>query len=176
MSSRCEKVPQSRLEPLGMKASPGQCLLLGVDQSPIEAFVQIAGDFMSMSAESFVAEVEKNATFAKLTKLAAQAYNAQVAQSVGCGQAHALEERLARWILMSHDRVGGDTVQLTQEFLGLMLGVQRPTVTLAATALQNAGLIRYQRGVIDVINREGLEASACECYEKVRKEYERLMC
>jgi len=77
---------------------------------------------------------------------------------------------------MSQDRVGGDTVRLTQEFLAFMLGVLRPTVTLAAATLQQAGPIRYRRGVIQVLDRAGLEESACECYEKVRKEYERLLC
>jgi CRP-like cAMP-binding protein len=168
--------PSIEVGTVGNEGIVGTSLLMGVDHSPIEAFVQIAGQSMIMTTEAFVREANKNGPFAKITKLGAQGFFAQVAQSVGCGQAHPLEQRLARWILMSQDRVGGDTVNLTQEFLGLMLGVLRPTVTLAATTLQHAGLIRYQRGTIDVINRRGLEENACECYEKVRKEYERLLC
>jgi CRP-like cAMP-binding protein len=94
-----------------------------------------------------------------------QANLAQTSQSVACNAIHPVEARLCRWLLMSHDRAGADVLPLTQEFLGFMLGVQRTTVTIAARALQAAGLIKYKRGHIEIIDRDGLEDGACECYE-----------
>ena len=86
-----------------------------------------------------------------------------------------VEERCARWLLMSHDRSAGDTLALTQECLAEMLGVCRSTITVAAGALQRAGLIRYRRGAISVLDRRGLEAASCECYHLIRAQYERLL-
>jgi CRP-like cAMP-binding protein len=100
----------------------------------------------------------------------------ETTQSAACLRFHEIEERLCRWILASHDRVGEDTIRLTQEFLAMMLGVQRPGVTLAAAQLQKAGFIKYRRGVIEVLDREGLQASSCDCYSIVRREHERLLC
>lgn len=96
-------------------------------------------------------------------------------QSVGCNALHSVEARFARWLLTCHDRIATDTIALTQEFLADMLGVQRTTVTAVARSLQEKGYIRYRRGVVDIINREGLEAASCECYGVVRKTYERLL-
>jgi CRP-like cAMP-binding protein len=86
-----------------------------------------------------------------------------------------VEARFCRWLLSCRDRIDTDTIQLTQEFLADMLGVQRTTVTAAAGALQAKGLIRYRRGVVDILDRPGLEAAACECYGVVRRGYERLL-
>lgn len=96
-------------------------------------------------------------------------------QSVACNALHAVEARFCRWLLSCQDRVDADTVHLTQELLADMLGVQRTTVTAVAGSLQNKGLIRYRRGVVDILNRGGLEAIACECYGAVRRTYERLL-
>jgi CRP-like cAMP-binding protein len=104
-----------------------------------------------------------------------QVLNNQIGQSTACNQAHAIDERMCRWLLMCHDRVGGDEIPLTQEFLAQMLGVRRPSVTVVAGMLQKAGLIRYSRGRITVLDRAGLEAGSCECYEAVRREYEQVM-
>jgi CRP-like cAMP-binding protein len=93
----------------------------------------------------------------------------QVLQSVACNGLHSVRERCARWLLMAHDRAGTDSFQLTQEFLAELLGIQRPSVTIVARKLQDAGLIRYSRGLIAIIDRQGLEGAACECYEMVRK-------
>lgn len=96
-------------------------------------------------------------------------------QSVACNALHAVEARFCRWLLSCDDRIDTNTVQLTQEFLADMLGVQRTTVTAVAGSLQNKGLIRYRRGVVDILDRAGLEAVACECYGAVRRGYERLL-
>ena len=94
------------------------------------------------------------------------------AQSAGCNALHPLEARLARWLLQVHDRADGDRIALTQEFLSQMLGVRRTTLTLSARGLQSAGLIRYRRGIIDVLDRSGLEGKACECYATIRRHSE----
>lgn len=105
-----------------------------------------------------------------------QAYLTLVAQGAACNRLHTIEKRCARWLLMTHDRVvGTDVLELKQEFLALMLGVRRIGVTIAAGALQEAGLIQYRRGRIRVIDREGLEGAACECYGAVRKRFDELL-
>jgi CRP-like cAMP-binding protein len=104
-----------------------------------------------------------------------QGNNAQIEQSVACNALHTVEQRLCRWILMSADRGNGKIVPLTQEYLAIMLGVQRTTVTQAARTLQAAGLINYSRGLIEVINRKGLEETVCECYAVVRQKFDVLL-
>jgi CRP-like cAMP-binding protein len=104
-----------------------------------------------------------------------QAQMAQTAQTVLCNRLHELEQRAARWLLQTLDRVDGKDVALTHEFLSIMLGVQRPTVTLAIGALQTAGLVRQGRGHIEVLDRAGLEAASCECYRIITDEYTRLV-
>ena len=99
----------------------------------------------------------------------------QVAQSAACNRLHSIEERCARWLLMTHDRVTGDQFELTQEFLSQMLGVRRSSVTVAAGMLQKAGLIQYSRGKIAIVDRPGLEAASCECYGVIRSEFDRLV-
>jgi hypothetical protein len=98
-----------------------------------------------------------------------------VAISAACNAVHHLNERCARWLLMTHDRVEEDTFDLKQEFLAVMLGVQRPSVSIAAGTLQEAGLISYRRGGITIRDREGLEEATCPCYELIRAEYSRLV-
>jgi hypothetical protein len=105
----------------------------------------------------------------------ALAFQAQVAQTAACNGRHPVERRLARWLLMAHDRAEGDTFPMTHEFLSMMLGVRRAGVTVAAGALQRAGLIHYDRGGLAVTDRPGLEAAACECHDAVRREFQRLL-
>ena len=105
----------------------------------------------------------------------AEAFLREALQTAACNSVHMVEERCARWLLMSHDRSDSDTITLTQEYLAEMLGVCRSTVTIAAGALQRAGLIRYRRGAITVVDRSGLEAVSCECYRVIRDHYERLL-
>jgi CRP-like cAMP-binding protein len=104
-----------------------------------------------------------------------QAFYVLAAQSAGCNRLHPIENRCARWLLLTHDRAAGDSFHLTQEYLGYMLGVRRPSVTLAARILQRAGLITYHRGDITILDRPGLEAAACECYAIIAAEYARLL-
>ena len=98
----------------------------------------------------------------------------QISQTAVCNRLHVAEQRLCRWLLMCHDRVDVDELQMTQEFISNMLGGRRETVTVAAGRLQDAGLIRYARGHIAILDRRGLEAAACECYPIVEAECERL--
>ena len=100
---------------------------------------------------------------------------AMLGQTAACNAAHPIRARLARWLLISHDSVEGDTFVLTHEFLSHMLGAERPTVTVAAGALQKAGAVTYRRGTVNVRDRKKLEGAACECYGIVRRETERLM-
>jgi CRP-like cAMP-binding protein len=104
-----------------------------------------------------------------------QATLTAIRQSAACNQLHVLEQRCARWLLAAHDRVDGDTFEITHEFLALMLGVHRPGVTIAAQSLQSAGLISYHSGTMSILNREGMEAASCECYRTIRREYDRLL-
>lgn len=161
---------------VGNEGFAGLPLLHGTDQSVHEAFVQMPGKFLRMPAAAFQAQVDRNPSFRHVMHRFAQAFYTFVSQSTACGHFHPIPQRLARFVLLAHDRAGSDTVELTQEFLAIMLGVQRPGVTLAALALQEAGLIRYRHGIIDVLSRAGLEDASCECYAVVRKEYERLLC
>ena len=94
----------------------------------------------------------------------AQALVGVIMQSTACNAVHVVEERLARWLLMAHDRMGTDAFPLTQEFVAMMLGAARPTVTIVAGTLQKAGLITYQRGIVTIVDRKALEAASCECY------------
>jgi CRP-like cAMP-binding protein len=105
----------------------------------------------------------------------AQTLITQIAQGSACNRLHSVEQRCTRWLLLTHDRVGRDEFPLTQDFLGQMLGVGRPAVNAAARTLQDAGLIRYSRGRITILDRAGLEAASCECYAVIRDELRRLL-
>ena len=161
---------------VGNEGMVGVPLLLGANSSPNDAFYQVPGEAMRMSAQAFIKEVEARGPFENIMRRHAQGFLNQVSQSTACNRLHAVEQRLARWILMCHDRVADDTVRLTQDFVAQMLGVRRASVSVVAGALQKAGFIRYRRGVVDVVDRDGLEQTSCECYSVVRKEYESLLC
>lgn len=161
---------------VGNEGMAGLPLLFGVERTPNKAFYQVPGESMRMSAAAFLKEIAARGPFESIMRLHAQGFLNQVSQSTACNRLHAVEQRLCRWILMSHDRVGGETVDLTQDFLAQMLGVRRASVSVVAATLQKAGFIRYRRGIIDVLDRAGLEESSCECYRVVREEYQRLLC
>jgi len=120
-----------------------------------------------MPVEVFRQEMDRRGTFYELLTRYTQALLGLIMQSTACNAVHTVEQRLARWFLMAHDRVGADEFPLTQEFVAMMLGVARPTVTIVAGTLQKAGLITYQRGRVKVLDREKLEAASCECYRTV---------
>jgi CRP-like cAMP-binding protein len=118
----------------------------------------------TMSAEAFRKEMDRRGPFYDLLTRYGQALVGFIMQSTACNAVHSVEQRLSRWLLMAHDRVGKDEFPLTQEFAAMMLGTSRPTVTVVAGTLQRAGLIKYHRGHVTVVAREDLEAASCECY------------
>lgn len=160
---------------IGNEGMAGLPLVHGVDKSRLEVFFQVPGEAMRMSASTFRQEMRLNGALAHLAHRCAEAFCGLVAQSTACNNIHAVEQRLSRLILMAHDRVGSDTIHLTQDFVAQMLGVRRSSVSPVAGVLQRDGLIRYKRGVIVVLSRRELEARSCECYLTVRKDYERLL-
>ena len=136
---------------------------------------QVEGTFIQLPVEDFIEQTSTPGRLQRLVHGYLQALFSQATLSVACNAVHHIPPRCARWLLQTHDRVDGDHFDLTQEYLASMLGTHRPTVSIAASALQEAGLIRYTRGSITVLDREGLEAEACECYEGIRSEYSRLV-
>lgn len=136
---------------------------------------QIAGDSLRITADKFKRAIVEHAELRRLVYRFLQAYLSQVSQSVACNRLHRTEERFARWILLSHDRVEGDELRLTQEYLADMLGVHRPSVSLIARRFQQAGLLDYHRGTIRILDRTGLEKTACECYAAVRAQFARVL-
>jgi CRP-like cAMP-binding protein len=143
-------------------------------QSPSLVICQIPGSAVGLPVSALVAELRRGGS--PLVDAIFRYLNfamAMLAQGSACNRAHPVEARLARWLLMSHDRVDSDDFPLTQEFIAQMLGVQRPTVNIAAATLQRAGFIRYTRGRIAVVDRRGLEASACDCYPFLAEHLER---
>ena len=128
--------------------------------------VQAATDTCyQMPIETFRAEMERRGAFHDIVTRYAEALFGFIMQSTACNAVHKVEQRLARWLLMAHDRVGRDHFPLTQEFAAMMLGASRPTVTIVAGTLQKAGLITYHRGHLTIVDREKLEAASCECYQ-----------
>jgi len=147
-------------------------VLTGSTHATETTICQIPGDSLRISVEKFNEVMDKAPQFRHLCFRFLQAYLGHVSQSVACNRLHTTEERFARWILASHDRTRSDTFQLTQEFLADMLGVHRPSVTLVARNFQQAGLITYNRGMITILDRQGLEEACCECYGVVRRQFE----
>jgi CRP-like cAMP-binding protein len=123
----------------------------------------------------FTKALARSASSREIMLRYAHAFFNQVAQSAACNHFHSLQQRCCRWLLMTHDRMYADEFLLTQEFLAMMLGVQRTGVTAAAGALQRDGLIRYRRGIVTIIDRQGLEDRSCECYGVSRTEFDRLL-
>ena len=160
---------------IGREGMVGIPVFLGDTITPSRAFIQVPGEGYRLSTEAFRRTVEKHAAFRTILMRYTLALLGQVSQSTACNRVHEVQERCARWLLQTHDRVQGDSFSLTQEFLAQMLGVHRPTVSVAAGMLQKAGLITYVRGIITVRDREGLEAASCECYRIIAAEYERLL-
>lgn len=160
---------------IGHEGMVGLPLLLGNEAMPSRALVQVPGEALRMSARAFRQTVESNPEFRMLLMRYTMALFNQIAQSASCNRLHEVQERCARWLLQTHDRADGDSFPLTHEFLAQMLGVHRPTVSVAAGMLQKAGLISYVRGVITILDRKGLEAASCACYGVIAREYDRLL-
>lgn len=160
---------------VGNEGMVGLPVFLGAEKIPGRAFSQVPGDALRMKADVFKDKVTPGTRLHDLLQRYTQALFNQIAQGTACNTLHSVEERMCRWLLMTQDRVGKDEFPLTQEFLGQMLGVRRPTVSIAASILQKAGLIRYSRGGITILDREGLEDSSCECYAIIKAEFDRLV-
>jgi hypothetical protein len=154
---------------VGCEGMVGIPLALGVEISPVRALVQGAGGAMQMSAGSFRKAFDASEPLQRSLHLYTHALMAQITQTAACNRFHMVEARLARWLLMTRDRVGSAQFRLTHEFLSHMLGVRRVGVTQAASGLQRRGLIEYERGNIRLLDNTGLEAASCSCYELVRQ-------
>lgn len=146
-----------------------------VTVSPHRVFVQIAGDVLQTDAAAFSAQAKVDEAITTRLSLYHESYMFQMSQSVACNGLHTVKPRCCRWLLMTHDRVGGDELALTHEFLSYMLGVRRASVTITLNELQEEGLIESARGKIFIRNRTGLEQASCECYRDVTDEYTRLL-
>jgi len=157
---------------VGNEGVVGVPLVLGGSLA-VRAISQVPGRALRMEAQAFLAELGRRGALYEVVQNYTSALFGQIAQAAACNRLHSNEERLSRWLLMSHDRVGVDEFAITHEFLGQMLGSRRATVTLSAGILQAAGLIRYQRGHVTIVDRQGLEGVACECYAVIKNELDR---
>jgi CRP-like cAMP-binding protein len=153
---------------VGAEGMVGISVFLGAQASPNQALAPGAGAAMSMSADAMRKHVGHEGPLPDLLRRYANSLLAQVSQTAACNRFHAVEARLARWLLMTHDRIRSNEFRLTQEFLSHMLGVRRVGGANAARALQRRDLISYVRGRITILNRAGLEAGSCGCYEIVK--------
>ena len=160
---------------IGREGMFGIQLALGDPTNAQEAMIQLPGPMLVMDAHEFVDVLENDrAVLARVLVYAQSTLNA-IAKFAGCNRLHQIEQRCARWLLMAHDRSATDEIMLTHEYLATMLGVRRPGVSLAAAALEAAGLIDYRRGRIVIRDRTGLERASCECYDAVNASTERLL-
>jgi CRP-like cAMP-binding protein len=161
---------------IGNEGVVGISAIFGRENANGESLVQVPGtDALALPIEVFRAEVEQNPAFSLLINRYLQAFLVMVLQSTACNSLHSAEERSARWLLMTRDRIGGDHFPMTQELLAVMLGVRRPTVTLVLQKLGQRGLLRYSRGRVEVADGPELERVSCECYGTVKAEFERLL-
>ena len=160
---------------IGNEGIVGLPLVLEDERAPMSVYIQVPGTGLRMKASLFKRELARSASLRTVMHHYTHAFFNQVAQSAACNQFHSLEQRCSRWLLMTHDRMGSDSCLLTQEFLAMMLGVQRTGVTAAASALQRAGLINYKRGNVMILDRRGLERRSCECYGISKVEFDRLL-
>ncbi len=159
---------------IGREGAVGLDVLMSVDSSPNECMIQIPGDGWRLPTSVIRDEFKLCGTVHFRLLRFIHKLMIQISQTTLCNRLHSIEERLSRWLLMCHDRVDGDEIKLTQEFLATMLGVNRPSVSISAVSLQNRGFIKYSRGHITVINRPGLEELTCECFQIVKNEYNRV--
>ena len=156
---------------IGSEGTTGIFTALGAPTVPNATFCQVDGRCFVMSLATFERYLSTIERFRRALNGYVIGYINVLAQLVACNRLHPLDARCARWLLMTHDRVGRDTFPLTQEFLAMMLGVRRSGVTLAASAFSDAGFIKYSRGSMTILEREGLEKEACECYDVERRQF-----
>jgi CRP-like cAMP-binding protein len=160
---------------VGREGFSGLPVFLGSGTSPLETVLQIPGSVLRMSSNDFRMHASQEQALTNTIHAYTQALLTQISQNAACNRMHTVDERCARWLLMTRDRVDSDEFPLTQEFLSQMLGVRRASVSASASAFQDAGTIRYTRGTITIIDRAALEQAACECYGIIRSEYDRVL-
>ena len=162
---------------VGNEGLVGLSVSWGINTFNPREFVQcqVPGEALVMDTETFASKVAAGGELTWLVHRYTQAFVTQIGQQVACNGLHTIEERCARWMLLTHDRVGSDEFPLTQEFLAQMLGVRRPSVTVVAGILQQAGFIRFHRGRITITDRRGLESASCGCYGVLREVFGRLV-
>ena len=153
---------------VGREGMVGVPLALGIDASPVRALVQGAGPALRMNATRFSREGRRSPPLQSALHRYVYTLIAQISQTAGCNRFHVVQSRLARWLLMTRDRVRSAEFRMTHQFLSHMLGVRRVGVTEAASVLQRRGLIEYSRGHIRILDPRGLEAAACACYERIK--------
>ncbi len=166
--------PPLEIALIGNEGMLGATLALGVDKARLQGLVQGAGTALRMPAARFRRALRESPALCNVVRRYLYVVLTQLSQSAACARFHEAEARLARWLLLTHDRAHSDRFDLTHEYLADMLGVRRSAVTIAAGALQRRRLIRYSRGRIEVVDRSGLEAASCECYRAVIGDYERM--
>ena len=160
---------------IGNEGMFGIPLVLGVKVSPVRAVVQGGGSALRMDAVTFCRELARSQALQCAIDRYVFVHLSQLAQKAACTRFHVIEARLARWLLMTQDRAHADTFRITHEFLALMLGVRRVGITKAARSLQKRSLIHYSRGDITVLDRLGLKAASCGCYNADRESYDRIL-
>lgn len=159
---------------IGREGGAGCGALLGMERAILDAIVQVPGTALRVRCDTLRDELANSEAARRLVQRYVRFAVGELAQTAACNRLHSLEERCCRWLLIAHDSAGSDAFPLTHEFLAMMLGARRAGVSLAAKNLQKAGLIRYSRGCVTVVDRPGLEAAACECYGTVRAQLDRL--
>jgi CRP-like cAMP-binding protein len=160
---------------VGHEGMSGLSVVLGSETMIYSSMVQVPGEGWRIETAAFRRLLDERPGIRAVMLRYVLAAMTQMGQNAACGQLHNVDARCARWLLLAHDDVEGDTFPLTQDYLAMMLGVTRPSVSEAASSLQKAGLIRYVRGQVTILDRPGLEAMSCECYRIVRGEFERLL-
>jgi CRP-like cAMP-binding protein len=160
---------------VGDEGLVGIALFMGGDTTPNRAIVQGAGDAFRMSAAAMQEEFKRGGEFQIALLRYTQALITQISQTAVCNRLHTAEQRLCRWMLMTHDRTHRDELQMTHEFISNMLGIQREAVSVSAHRLKDKGAISYARGQVKILDRRILEHSACECYQVVKAEHDRLL-
>jgi len=160
---------------IGNEGVVGLSVLFAGNTSPNEVIVQIAGDALRMDADVLEQEAEKDSPFRRLLLRYNMAFLMQISQSVACNGLHPIQQRCCRWLLITLDRMESNVVPFTHEFLAIMLGVRRASVSDVLRPLHEQGLVNNSRGAITILDRQGLEALSCECYRKVRDEFDRLL-
>jgi CRP-like cAMP-binding protein len=160
---------------IGKEGITGGCLLLGADSVPYRYFVQAAGHAHRVDASVLKTVAEKNALLRDLILRSQAAFQIQTMQAAACNGLHSVQQRCCRWLLMSQDRVDSSKINLTHEFLGLMLGVRRASVTDVLRPLQDRGWVESNRGEISILDREALESGSCECYRIIKEQQQLLL-